>query len=86
MLKNKFPCLCTKCLIWKKFSRNNYDCLKECIVELLYQTGIRKAELCNLIRDNVDFEKFEILVQGKGNKTRIIPVSENLCRKITILF
>lgn len=56
--------------------------LKECIVELLYQTGIRKAELCNLLLQNVDFSKAEILVSGKGNKTRIIPIAENLADKM----
>lgn len=62
------------------------DFFEECIVELLYQTGIRKAELCNLLSANVDLDKFEILVQGKGNKTRIIPISEKLTGKLSTYF
>lgn len=55
--------------------------LKELIVETLYQTGLRKAELCNLLLTDIDFSKKEIKVVGKGNKTRLIPVSENLLQK-----
>lgn len=66
--------------------KNKNECFEECIVELLYQTGIRKAELCSLLTQNVDFSKLEISVQGKGNKTRIIPISENLCEKLVFYF
>ena len=52
--------------------------LKELIIETLYQTGIRRAELVNLLLKNVDFSTKEIKVTGKGNKTRIIPISEKL--------
>ena len=52
--------------------------LKELIVETLYQTGIRRAELVNLLLENVDFSKSEIKVIGKGNKARVIPISEKL--------
>lgn len=52
--------------------------LEKLIIETLYQTGIRKAELCNLLLNNVDFSKKEILVVGKGNKARIIPIADEL--------
>ncbi|MCD9853589.1 tyrosine-type recombinase/integrase [Epilithonimonas sp. JDS] len=52
--------------------------LEKLIIETLYQTGIRKAELCNLMLNNVDFSKKEILVIGKGNKARIIPIADEL--------
>ena len=52
--------------------------LKELIIETLYQTGMRKAELTNLLFANVDFSKKEMKVNGKGNKSRIIPISEKL--------
>jgi len=52
--------------------------LEKLIIETLYQTGIRKAELCGLLLENVDFSKKEILVVGKGNKARIIPISDEL--------
>lgn len=59
----------------------NGSLLKELIVETLYQTGIRRAELCNLLFENVDFSQKEIKVIGKGNKTRIIPVSDSLLQR-----
>lgn len=52
--------------------------LDKLIIETLYQTGIRKSELCNLLLSNVDFSKKEIMVIGKGNKARVIPVSDEL--------
>ena len=52
--------------------------LDKLIIETLYQTGMRKAELCNLPLNHVDFSKQEIRVLGKGNKTRIVPVSAEL--------
>lgn len=48
------------------------------IIETLYQTGIRKSELCDLLLENVSFSKKEIRIKGKGNKERIIPISEHL--------
>ena len=52
--------------------------LKELIVETLYQTGIRRDELVNLLLENVDFSKSEVKVIGKGNKARVIPISKKL--------
>ncbi len=52
--------------------------LEKLIIETLYQTGMRRAELCNLLLENVDFQSKELRVIGKGNKMRIIPVSEEL--------
>ena len=52
--------------------------LKELIVETLYQTGVRRAELVNLLLENVDFSKSEMKVIGKGNKARVIPISKKL--------
>ena len=59
----------------------NGSLLKELIVETLYQTGMRRAEHCNLLFENVDFSQKEIKVIGKGNKTRIIPVSDSLLQR-----
>ncbi|WP_312994374.1 tyrosine-type recombinase/integrase [Chryseobacterium flavum] len=54
------------------------DGLEKCIMEVLYQTGMRKAELCGLIFENVDLNGNELKVIGKGNKERVIPISEDL--------
>lgn len=59
-------------------NKNKIPLLEKLIIETLYQTGIRKAELCNLLYNNVDFSKKEIRIDGKGNKMRVIPISEEL--------
>jgi integrase/recombinase XerC len=52
--------------------------LNRCIIEVLYQTGIRKAELCGLIFESVNLEVQQLKILGKGNKERYIPISEDL--------
>lgn len=54
------------------------DLLEKSIVEILYQTGIRKSELCGLIFESVNLEENELKILGKGNKERYIPISESL--------
>lgn len=54
------------------------DLLKNLIIETLYQTGMRRSELCSLLLENVDFSQKQLKVVGKGNKERYIPLSENL--------
>lgn len=48
------------------------------ILELLYCTGIRRAELICLEHKNVDLQKQVIKVLGKSNKERIIPIIPDL--------
>jgi integrase/recombinase XerC len=55
-----------------------HDVLEKCIMEVLYQTGIRKAELCGMTFENVNLSGNELKIIGKGNKERYIPISENL--------
>lgn len=54
------------------------DFLAKLIIETLYQTGMRKAELCGLLLQNIDFSFSQIKINGKGNKDRYIPVSPQL--------
>ena len=48
------------------------------LLQLLYNTGIRQAELVSLKESQVDHFKSSVKVLGKGNKERIIPVSAAL--------
>lgn len=52
--------------------------LHRLIIETLYQTGMRKSELCNLLLKDVDIQSNELRVTGKGNKQRVIPISDEL--------
>jgi integrase/recombinase XerC len=52
------------------------------VLSLLYNTGMRQAELIGLKEDHIDYAKHTIKVLGKGNKERIIPVSESLIAEI----
>jgi site-specific recombinase XerD len=46
------------------------------IMEMLYSTGLRISELVALNRQNVDLDRGEFYVRGKGKKVRIVFVSE----------
>ena len=47
------------------------------IIEVLYSTGIRRKELCNLDIGHLDFDRGLLRVeQGKGKKDRFVPVGE----------
>lgn len=42
------------------------------ILELLWSTGLRVSELCNLKLEDVNFERREFSVRGKGSKYRVV--------------
>lgn len=51
-------------------------------VKLLYMTGMRSAELVSLKESSVDFGFRHIKVLGKGNKERVIPVSDDMLNEL----
>jgi integrase/recombinase XerC len=53
------------------------------IVELFYETGIRRAELIGIKQMDVDFEMMQLKVNGKRNKQRLIPFAERLKQMMT---
>ncbi|MFT4760492.1 MAG: integrase/recombinase XerC [Paraglaciecola sp.] len=52
------------------------------ILELLYGTGIRRAELINLRLKDVDLYHQRIKVLGKGSKERLVPIAPYLMKLI----
>ena len=52
------------------------------IVMMLYETGMRRAELIDLRDHNVDTAKGELKVHGKRDKDRIIPFGTELAQSI----
>lgn len=46
-----------------------------CILEVLYGCGLRVSELVNLKISNINFKENYLLVEGKGDKTRLVPLA-----------
>jgi integrase/recombinase XerD len=47
-----------------------------CLVELLYATGLRVSELVSLPRSAAHKDAAILMVQGKGNKERLVPLND----------
>lgn len=56
------------------------------ILDILYQTGVRRSELAALKESDIDFFNATIKVLGKRNKERIIPISLTLKRNLEEYF
>ena len=52
------------------------------VVEMLYQTGMRRAELAGLKDSDVDLRARQIKVFGKRKKERIVPIGDSLAKDI----
>ena len=48
------------------------------ILEMLYDTGIRRSELTGICDSDVDCDTMQVCVTGKRNKQRLIPFAEGL--------
>jgi integrase/recombinase XerC/integrase/recombinase XerD len=52
------------------------------LFEVAYASGLRAEELVSLELDSIDFDSESIRVEGKGGKTRIVPVGEPALRAV----
>lgn len=52
------------------------------IIDILYQTGLRRAEILGLKENDLDLSNLQLKVLGKRNKERIIPFSLELKRNL----
>ncbi|MES2431792.1 MAG: tyrosine-type recombinase/integrase [Bacteroidota bacterium] len=52
------------------------------LLEIFYNTGMRQAELVNLKESQIDKGNSSIKVLGKGNKERVLPVSNELMQSV----
>ncbi|MBK8490560.1 MAG: tyrosine-type recombinase/integrase [Saprospirales bacterium] len=52
------------------------------LLELLYLTGLRRAELIDLTPGSFDFHRMQLKVKGKGGKERIIPILPELAAHV----
>ena len=54
------------------------------MVEMLYASGARVAELCGLDLGDIDYDRQTIRVLGKGNKERTIPLGNPAMRALNL--
>jgi integrase/recombinase XerC len=52
------------------------------ILELVYSSGLRLAELLSLDVGDIDFAEQLVRVTGKGNRTRVVPIGEQAIKAI----
>lgn len=53
-----------------------------CMIELLYSCGLRVSEVCALRLSDLFFDEGFIRVTGKGDKQRIVPISERAIHEL----
>lgn len=77
--RKKLPTVLSKEEVEKLLDIDLTDCYSyrnKAMLELLYSTGLRVSELVNLELSNIDLENCTLKTIGKGNKERIIPISD----------
>lgn len=71
-----------ECLSLWSGSTEFIDVRNMLIIEIIYQTGLRRSEVAGLKDVDVDIEQRRLKVLGKGNKERIVPFGDDLAEKI----
>ena len=56
------------------------------MLEVLYSCGLRVSELCQLKISNLYLKEGFIRVEGKGNKERLVPISERAIKELDYWF
>ena len=55
-------------------------------IEMLYSCGLRVSELCNLLLSDLYLDEGFLRVTGKGNKQRLVPISERAIHELKSWF
>jgi integrase/recombinase XerC len=58
------------------------SCRNMLVLNVFYATGIRLSELMNIKHNDIDYDRKLLVVTGKRNKQRVLPVSDTLLEKI----
>ena len=58
------------------------SCRDYMVMELLFGTGIRLAELLKIKEQDIDFYNKNILILGKRNKERLVPINNLLLKEL----
>jgi integrase/recombinase XerD len=62
--------------------RTNRGYRNRIILELLYDCGIRRAEVAHIKLADLDLESGYIKIHGKGSKERVVPVCGRVCNLV----
>jgi integrase/recombinase XerC len=61
----------------KEIDENDFPSVRDkLVIDLLYSTGMRRAELITLTEASVDYANKTLKILGKRNKERLIPLSQ----------
>jgi integrase/recombinase XerD len=72
-----------KTLLEAQDMRNRYGYRRRLIIEILYDTGIRRSELAGVRPADIDLNAGYVYIRnGKGGKDRVVPVSDRVCKLI----
>ena len=62
---------------------DSFEALRDnLVIEMLYQTGMRQAEMLGLTDADIDLNQGQIRIFGKRRKERIVPIGESLIGQI----
>ncbi len=63
-------------------TRTNQGYRDRIILEILYDTAIRRAEISDIKIADIDLDAGYIHVTGKGDKDRVVPLSQRVCELV----
>jgi len=66
------------------FGSDYFGTRNRLMVNLLYQTGMRRSELTGLVLESIDLPQGMIKVRGKRDKERLIPLGQELREEISL--
>lgn len=64
------------------FDESDRDILDRTILCVLYSCGLRVSELCSLLENDVRLQQKQLRITGKGNKERIVPLTDYAIRQM----
>jgi integrase/recombinase XerD len=71
--------------LFSKIKEDNiYELRDKCIFELLYSSGLRISEACNLKMEEIDLENMTLTIEGKNGKARLVPFGEKALNMIKL--
>ena len=84
--EKKLPAVIDKDYLVKQINQI-HNIKHKSIIMLAYSTGMRVSEICNLLISDIDSKRMIIIIrQAKGDKDRLVPLSENVLKVLRLYF